>query len=323
MKSQRVSVAAGQPSDPNPTANPAGEPKGISVLDSVSSFFRRALVTVVSAATLTASGVALAAPASAATVGERAVALASQEAGVPYVYGAAGPSSFDCSGLVRYVYAQLGISLPHNTTAQYAAMPHVPKASALLGDIIFVYDASGAIVHDGIYAGNGTMWAAPHTGDVVKRQAIYTSSYYVGRPVGVTSTSGLLQQGSTGPAVTDLQRRLGITADGEYGPATAAAVRGYQQAHGLTVDGVAGPATLSALSGSGVVPVSYVPGGDLRVGSTGPAVIALQRALRIMADGDYGPVTRAAVVAFQGAHGLAADGVVGPRTRTALSSLSA
>ncbi|HMA46720.1 MAG TPA: NlpC/P60 family protein [Frankiaceae bacterium] len=60
-------------------------------------------------------------------IGQRVVWLASQQAGKPYVWGAAGPYSFDCSGLVQYVFAQLGRSLPHNTDAIYAVVQHVPQ----------------------------------------------------------------------------------------------------------------------------------------------------------------------------------------------------
>jgi lysozyme family protein len=299
----------------------------------------RALCTTAGLATATAGLSALApTPASAGTVGDRAVALASQEAGDPYVYGADGPDSFDCSGLVAYVYGRLGISLPHNAQAQYGVMPHVPQSSARPGDIVFFPSSSGHITHNGIYAGGGMMWAAPHTGDVVKKQRIYTSSYWVGRPsgsaaeaapsrvasAGLSTASGVLRQGSRGTAVADLQRTLRVTADGVFGPATAAAVRAFQSSHGLTADGVVGPRTHAALGGAPtVVAASYSSAPLLRTGSSGPAVATLQRALGVTADGAFGPRTRAAVVAFQRAEGLAADGVVGARTWSALRSQAA
>jgi peptidoglycan DL-endopeptidase CwlO len=103
-------------------------------------------------------------------VGGQAVAIAQQYLGVPYVWGGASPSGFDCSGLTMYVYAQLGISLPHNAAAQYASLPHVPLSDLQPGDLVFFY----GLGHVGIYVGNGTMIHAPHTGAVVSYASIST-----------------------------------------------------------------------------------------------------------------------------------------------------
>ncbi|WP_163548342.1 C40 family peptidase [Candidatus Frankia nodulisporulans] len=119
-------------------------------------------------------------PLPANSIGEKAVYLASLQAGKPYVYGADGPSSFDCSGLVQYVYRQLGKTLPRTTDAQFAATTRISMYNKQPGDLIFL-GTPGNIYHVGIYAGNGKMWVAPHTGNVVKLQSIYTTSYYVGR----------------------------------------------------------------------------------------------------------------------------------------------
>jgi peptidoglycan DL-endopeptidase CwlO len=97
-------------------------------------------------------------------IGGQAVAIAEQYLGVPYVWGGASPSGFDCSGLVMYVYGQLGVSLPHNAAAQYASLPHVPLGDLQPGDLVFFYGFG----HVGIYVGNGTMIHAPHTGTVVQ-----------------------------------------------------------------------------------------------------------------------------------------------------------
>jgi cell wall-associated NlpC family hydrolase len=102
------------------------------------------------------------------TLGGQAVAIAEQYLGVPYVYGGASPSGFDCSGLVMYVYAQLGVSLPHNAAAQYSMLPHVPISDLEPGDLVFFY----GLGHVGIYVGNGTMIHAPHTGTVVQFASI-------------------------------------------------------------------------------------------------------------------------------------------------------
>ncbi|MBL7491568.1 C40 family peptidase [Frankia sp. AgB1.9] len=113
-------------------------------------------------------------------LGSKAVYLASLQAGKPYVYGANGPDSFDCSSLVQYVYKQLGRNLPRTAEAQYEATLHVDSAHKQVGDLIF-FGSPGSIYHVGIYAGDGQMWAAPHSGDVVKLESIYSTTYYVGR----------------------------------------------------------------------------------------------------------------------------------------------
>jgi peptidoglycan DL-endopeptidase CwlO len=92
----------------------------------------------------------------------QAASIALQYLGVPYVWGGASPSGFDCSGLVMYVYAQLGISLPHYTVAQWNATE--PIASPAPGDLVFF----NGLGHVGIYIGNGEFVDAPHTGAVVR-----------------------------------------------------------------------------------------------------------------------------------------------------------
>lgn len=112
--------------------------------------------------------------------GEKAVYLASLQKGKPYVYGATGPYSFDCSGLVQYVYKQLGKNLPRTAQQQYNATTRVPQAGKQPGDLIF-FGSPGNITHVGIYAGSGYMWAAPQTGGVVSLRPIYSTTYSVGR----------------------------------------------------------------------------------------------------------------------------------------------
>src|SRR6185312_4618005 len=142
-----------------------------------------------------------------------------------------------------------------------------------------------------------------------------------------------------GPAVAAVQRALGISADGDYGPVTVRAVRAFQGRHGLLVDGQVGPHTAAALHIRLSGPVTQYPHGGsshgrthrhrathhvapssiiLRLYDRGPAVAVVQRALGISADGDYGPVTVRAVRAFQAQHGLFVDGQVGPHTSAAL-----
>ncbi|WP_445548386.1 MULTISPECIES: C40 family peptidase [unclassified Frankia] len=112
--------------------------------------------------------------------GAKLVYLASKQAGKPYVWGAEGPRAFDCSGLVQYIYKQLGRSVPRTANAQYNASQKISKNARQPGDLIF-FGRPGGIHHVGIYAGNGMMWAAPHTGAVVRLQKVYTGSHLVGR----------------------------------------------------------------------------------------------------------------------------------------------
>ena len=123
---------------------------------------------------------AVARPAGASSLGARAVHLASQQRGRPFVYGAAGPRAFDCSGLVTYVYRRLGRRLPHNAAAQYRVTRHISRRSMRPGDLVFVKHGR-RISHVGIYAGARQWWVARHTGTTVTRQRIYTSAAVVGR----------------------------------------------------------------------------------------------------------------------------------------------
>jgi cell wall-associated NlpC family hydrolase len=91
--------------------------------------------------------------------------------GVPYVWGATGPNSFDCSGLVQWAFAKAGIYMPRVSQQQWLAGPHVAYEDALPGDLLFWhYDPTDRanIDHVAIYAGDGMMIVAPKTGDVVK-----------------------------------------------------------------------------------------------------------------------------------------------------------
>jgi cell wall-associated NlpC family hydrolase len=94
----------------------------------------------------------------------QAAQIALRYLGVPYVWGGASPSGFDCSGLVMYVYAQLGISLPHYTVAQWNATEPISQSQMLPGDLVFFNGLS----HVGIYIGGGQFVDAPHTGSVVR-----------------------------------------------------------------------------------------------------------------------------------------------------------
>jgi len=89
-----------------------------------------------------------------------------QQLGVPYVYGGASRSGFDCSGLVLYVYQRLGWNLPHGATDQASRGRRVSLRHLEVGDLVF-YGGSGSYSHVGIYSGHGRIIDAPHTGAVV------------------------------------------------------------------------------------------------------------------------------------------------------------
>jgi cell wall-associated NlpC family hydrolase len=106
------------------------------------------------------------------------VGIAMQYLGTPYVYGGASPAGFDCSGFVMYVYAQVGVSLPHNAAAQYAYGTPVDRSQLQPGDLVFF----NGLGHNGIYIGGGQFIHSPHTGDVVKISSI--TGWYSGTWVG-------------------------------------------------------------------------------------------------------------------------------------------
>jgi cell wall-associated NlpC family hydrolase len=107
---------------------------------------------------------------------------AAKQKGKPYSYGAAGPSRFDCSGLVMYVFSHaVGRSLPHNAQSQYARTWHISRSQLRPGDLVFEVSSSGYAYHVGIYAGNGYFWHAPHSGTVVKKQKLYSAHWRFGR----------------------------------------------------------------------------------------------------------------------------------------------
>jgi cell wall-associated NlpC family hydrolase len=112
------------------------------------------------------------------------VAIAMRYLGVQYVWGGSSPSGFDCSGLVAYVYAQVGVSLPHYTGALWNVGVPVSRSDLQPGDLVF-FDGLG---HVGIYIGGNAFIHAPHTGDVVKISSI--SGWYADTYVGARRVTG-------------------------------------------------------------------------------------------------------------------------------------
>jgi len=110
------------------------------------------------------------------------VGIAMHYLGVPYVWGGSSPRGFDCSGLVSYVFGQIGVSLPHSSYAQFGMGTSVSISDLQPGDLVFFTGAS----HVGIYIGGGQFIHAPHTGDVVKISSLsgyYSSNFAGGRRI--------------------------------------------------------------------------------------------------------------------------------------------
>jgi cell wall-associated NlpC family hydrolase len=112
--------------------------------------------------------------------GSSVLAVAARYVGTPYVYGGTSPHGFDCSGYVGYVYRQLGVSLPRTANQQMGATKRISRSQARAGDLVFFVSASRAY-HVGIYAGNGMMYDAPHTGSSVGKHKIWDAAAVFGR----------------------------------------------------------------------------------------------------------------------------------------------
>ncbi|GAA3028953.1 C40 family peptidase [Streptosporangium longisporum] len=109
-----------------------------------------------------------------------ALTAAAGKVGRPYVWGAEGPDSFDCSGLVQWAYAQAGIKVPRVTHQQFVSGPQIPLSQAQPGDLLFWrHDPTnpGYVSHVAIYWGGGKMLHAPRTGDVVKLVPVSTRNF--------------------------------------------------------------------------------------------------------------------------------------------------
>ena len=104
------------------------------------------------------------------------LATARKQLGKPYRYGAAGPSSFDCSGFTMFVWRHVGVSLPHSSGGQYGSLPHVPMSKARVGDLVY---SPG---HIGLYIGDGKMIHAPQTGEYVEIAPLHSNVTGVARP---------------------------------------------------------------------------------------------------------------------------------------------
>ncbi|BFO19556.1 C40 family peptidase [Streptomyces sp. KM77-8] len=135
--------------------------------------------------TLAAVGATIAVPgaapeAAAAATATKALGIAASKKGSPYQWGATGPHRFDCSGLTLYSFKKAGKKLPRTAAQQYNTTRHISAGSRKAGDLVF-FHSGGYVYHVGIYAGQGKIWHAPKTGDVVRLQKIWTRSVSYGR----------------------------------------------------------------------------------------------------------------------------------------------
>lgn len=103
-----------------------------------------------------------------------AVQYALAQVGDSYVYGAAGPDAFDCSGLTMMAWAQAGVGLPHSSSAQYSSGPHVAFSDLQPGDLVFYYSP---ISHVGIYIGNGLIVHAANPSSGVRVAGVFSMPY--------------------------------------------------------------------------------------------------------------------------------------------------
>jgi peptidoglycan hydrolase-like protein with peptidoglycan-binding domain len=246
----------------------------------------------------------------------------------------ATPATTTTSPLAKYV----GTTLKRGATG--AAVVALQKALAVPADGQFGPQTEGAVRAyqsrkklpvTGVVAtltwkalmGQATP-AQPTSSRGTSRTPVTTAPPAAARPTVTTAYTSVskvvLKQGSTGTAVRVLQRALGgLAVDGAYGPRTAAAVSSFQKAHRLKATGVTDVAVWRALEARDYPLLRYRTT-VLKKGSTGTAVVALQKALRIGADGQFGPQTESAVKALQGRAKIARTGVVASLTWQALEA---
>jgi hypothetical protein len=186
-----------------------------------------------------------------------AIRYALAQLGKPYQWGAEGPNSFDCSGLVQTAYRKAGISLPRVSRSQYGAGKLVPLSALRPSDLLFYARNTRdrrTIYHVGMYLGAGRMVEAPNRRAPVRIAAARRPGLVAKatRPAPGGRAMLPVQLGERGKAVATVQQRLAanrvcVAVDGDFGLRTRRAVIAFQRAHGLAGDGVVGPRTWGAL----------------------------------------------------------------------------
>lgn len=144
-------------------------------------------------------------PHNGAVTGQEVLDWLKQFIGTPYVWGGQGPGGFDCSGLMWYGLQHFGINIPRTSNAQIAALRSIKIGEAQVGDLVFFdSDNNGQSDHVGMYAGNGMVLVADHTGTTVHLVSVSTEARItgVGRAAGILNSNtwdgGLLKAGSAG-----------------------------------------------------------------------------------------------------------------------------
>jgi peptidoglycan hydrolase-like protein with peptidoglycan-binding domain len=186
-----------------------------------------------------------------------AVRYALAQLGKPYRWGAEGPDSFDCSGLVQTAYARAGIALPRVSRQQYGAGKLVPLRALRPGDLLFYARDTRdrrTIYHVGMYLGAGRMVEAPNPRSPIRIAAARRPGMLLWATRPSAGKQGLLpvQFGERSKAAAAVQHRLVanricVAVDGDFGPQTRRAVIAFQGARGLVADGVVGRLTWGAL----------------------------------------------------------------------------
>ncbi|MGI8677048.1 MAG: C40 family peptidase [Nocardioidaceae bacterium] len=112
-----------------------------------------------------------------------AVQVARNQIGDPYVYGAAGPGAFDCSGLTMYAYAKAGVRLPRSSDAQAGAVRRVKRSNLHSGDLMF-FTSGGSVYHVGIFlkrrGGRPIILHSSYSGRSVQRDPVWTNNWFAG-----------------------------------------------------------------------------------------------------------------------------------------------
>lgn len=202
-----------------------------------------------------------------AVSGSKIVDLAEKELGDPYVFGAEGPNSFDCSGLIEYVFKHVGIRTPRVAADQAHFGKPIARANIQPGDLIFFnWSGHGRAEHAGIYAGNGYMIHAPHTGTVVKK--VKLNSYYWANEIAIRRFPGVVG----GPDSSETADAAQAAADAAAGAVTGAvggsgggggitgAIRGVGAELGKVASGVASVGKVAELVTRAFMPSNLLRG---------------------------------------------------------------